>query len=410
MSGTYTPNNQEEISQFIYDSYQANKPLEIVTLNSKPIGRSIQCSQTLDLRKNSGVIEYAPEELFIKVKAGTPLIDILEILKSKKQCLGFEPVDLGYLYNGKSNYGSIGGVTSCNLSGPRRFKSGALRDHLLGFTAVNGKGECIKSGGTVVKNVTGYDLSKLLAGSYGTLSVLTELVFKVIPEPEYAETFILYDLNPKKAMEAFSVAMKTSLEVSGACFYSKKNTEFLRLNDIDSSKSVTAFRVEGPKKSVQERIVSLTKIFKEIKEKTVLELYQSNLFWKITANLECFSNSQNLVAKISLPPTETAGFISQFCEDDIMDINNKYFVDWAGGLVFLEINDKDPSYLILEKIKKFCKEKGSHITIIKANDNLRRTGFFVSTSDENIKILAAKIKQSFDPKSILNPGKIYAGI
>ena len=286
MSGTYTPNNQEEISQFIYDSYQANKPLEIVTFNSKPIGRSIQCSQTLDLRKNSGVIEYAPEELFIKVKAGTPLIDILEILKSKKQCLGFEPVDLGYLYNGKSNYGSIGGVTSCNLSGPRRFKSGALRDHLLGFTAVNGKGECIKSGGTVVKNVTGYDLSKLLAGSYGTLSVLTELVFKVVPEPEYAETFILYDLNPKKAMEAFSVAMKTSLEVSGACFYSKKNTEFLRLNDIDSSKSVTAFRVEGPKKSVQERIVSLTKIFKEIKGKTVLELYQSNLFWKITKGSE----------------------------------------------------------------------------------------------------------------------------
>jgi glycolate oxidase FAD binding subunit len=203
MSGTYTPNNQEEISQFIYDSYQANKPLEIVTFNSKPIGRSIQCSQTLDLRKNSGVIEYAPEELFIKVKAGTPLIDILEILKSKKQCLGFEPVDLGYLYNGKSNYGSIGGVTSCNLSGPRRFKSGALRDHLLGFTAVNGKGECIKSGGTVVKNVTGYDLSKLLAGSYGTLSVLTELVFKVVPEPEYAETFILYDLNPKKPWKLF---------------------------------------------------------------------------------------------------------------------------------------------------------------------------------------------------------------
>ena len=101
MSGTYTPNSQEEISQFIYDSYQANKPLEIVTLNSKPIGRSIQCSQTLDLRKNSGIIEYAPEELFIKVKAGTPLVDILEILKSKKQSLGFEPVDLGYLYNGK---------------------------------------------------------------------------------------------------------------------------------------------------------------------------------------------------------------------------------------------------------------------------------------------------------------------
>ena len=185
MSETYCPNNQEEISQFIYDSYELSKPIEITTLNSKPIGSSIQCSQTLDLRKNSGIIEYLPEELYIKVKAGTPLIDILELLKTKNQTLGFEPVDLGYLYSGKSNYGSVGGVVSCNLSGPRRFKSGALRDHLLGFTAVNGKGECIKSGGTVVKNVTGYDLSKLLAGSYGTLSVLTELILKVIPQPEH---------------------------------------------------------------------------------------------------------------------------------------------------------------------------------------------------------------------------------
>ena len=410
MSETYCPNNQEEISQFIYDSYELNKPIEITTLNSKPIGRSIQCSQTLDLRKNSGIIEYLPEELYIKVKAGTPLIDILELLKTKNQTLGFEPVDLGYLYSGKSNYGSVGGVVSCNLSGPRRFKSGALRDHLLGFTAVNGKGECIKSGGTVVKNVTGYDLSKLLAGSYGTLSVLTELILKVVPQPEHGETFILYGLSPQKALEAFSKAMKTSLEISGACYYSKNSINFLRLNDVDNSKSVTALRVEGTKKSVQERIESLNKILPEVKEKTTLEIYQSDLFWKMTANLECFNNSQNLIAKISLPPTETNSFINQFCEEEMLEINNRYFVEWAGGLVFLEIGDSDPSYLILEKIKKFCKEKGCHITIIKANATFRRTGFFISSSDANVKILTSKIKHSFDPKGILNPGKIYAGI
>ena len=243
MSDIFCPNNQEEISQFVYDCYESSRPIEIVTLNSKPIGRSIQCSQTLDLRKNSGIIEYLPDELYIKVKAGTPVIDILEILKSKKQTFGFEPVDLGYLYTGKPNYGSIGGVVSCNLSGPRRFKSGALRDHLLGFTAVNGKGECIKSGGTVVKNVTGYDLSKLLAGSYGTLSVLTELTLKVVPEPEFAETFVIYGLNPQEALEVFSKAMKTSLEISGACYYPKNNINFLRLNDLDNSKSITAFRI-----------------------------------------------------------------------------------------------------------------------------------------------------------------------
>ena len=410
MPGIYCPNNQEEISQFIYDCYESNRPIEITTLNSKPIGRSIQCSQTLDLRKNSGIVEYQPEELYIKVKAGTPLIDILEVLKSKNQMLGFEPVDLGYLYNGKPNYGSIGGVVSCNLSGPRRFKSGSLRDHLLGFTAVNGKGECIKSGGTVVKNVTGYDLSKLLAGSYGTLSVLTEVTLKVVPKPEFSETFVMYGLTPKEALEVFSKVMKTSLEISGACHYPKNNIDFLRLNDLDNSKTITALRIEGPKNSVQERIESLNKMFKDVKEKTILEIYQSDLFWKISANLECFNISQKIVAKISLPPTETTGFISQFCEDEIMGINNKYFIEWAGGLIFLEIGNEDPSYLILEKMKKFCKEKGGHITIMKADNTFRTSGFFLSSSDENIKILASKVKLSFDPRSILNPGKIYAGI
>ena len=410
MSDIFCPNNQEEISQFVYDCYESSRPIEIVTLNSKPIGRSIQCSQTLDLRKNSGIIEYLPDELYIKVKAGTPVIDILEILKSKKQTFGFEPVDLGYLYTGKPNYGSIGGVVSCNLSGPRRFKSGALRDHLLGFTAVNGKGECIKSGGTVVKNVTGYDLSKLLAGSYGTLSVLTELTLKVVPEPEFAETFVIYGLNPKEALEVFSKAMKTSLEISGACYYPKNNISFFRLNDLNNSKSITALRIEGPKNSVQERIQALNKIFELKKEKTILEIYQSNLFWKIAANLECFNNSENLVAKISLPPSEANNFVNQFCEDDLLGVSNKYFVEWAGGLVFVEIDNHDPSYLILEKMRKFCKEKKSHLTVIKANNTFRRSGFFITSSDENIKILASKVKHSFDPKSILNPGKIYAGI
>ena len=388
MSDIFCPNNQEEISQFVYDCYESSRPIEIVTLNSKPIGRSIQCSQTLDLRKNSGIIEYLPDELYIKVKAGTPVIDILEILKSKKQTFGFEPVDLGYLYTGKPNYGSIGGVVSCNLSGPRRFKSGALRDHLLGFTAVNGKGECIKSGGTVVKNVTGYDLSKLLAGSYGTLSVLTELTLKVVPEPEFAETFVIYGLNPQEALEVFSKAMKTSLEISGACYYPKNNINFLRLNDLDNSKSITALRIEGPKNSVQERIQALNKIFELKKEKTILEIYQSNLFWKIAANLECFNNSQNLVAKISVPPSEATNFVNQFCEDDLLGVSNKYFVEWAGGLVFVEIDNHDPSYLILEKMRKFCKEKNSHLTVIKANNTFRRSGFFITSSDENIKILA----------------------
>jgi len=410
MSEIFQPENESEISQFIYDSFQTDRPLEVCTLNTKPIGRSIQCSQTLDLRKNIGILEYLPEELYIKVKAGTSLLDILEVLKLKNQTLGFEPVDLGYLYSGKTNYGSVAGAVSCNLSGPRRFKSGALRDHMLGFTAVNGKGESIKSGGTVVKNVTGYDLSKLLAGSYGTLSVLTEIILKVMPEPDHSETLIIYGLNFEKASEIFSKVLKTSLEVSGACYYPHNNVSFLKLNDVKNTSSVIALRMEGPKQSVNERIENLKKMFTEFKDQTVLEIYQSKLFWKITANLECFANSSNIVVKISLPPSCMNKFINNYCEDSIMEINNKYLLEWGGGLIWMEIDNIDSSYLLLEKMKKFCLQYGGHITIIKADLNYRRTGFFISSNDENIKILSRKVKSSFDPKSILNPGKIYAGI
>ena len=198
----------------------------------------------------------------------------------------------------------MAGTVACNLSGPRRFKSGALRDHLLGFAAINGKGESIQSGGTVVKNVTGYDLSKLLAGSYGTLSVLTEVILKVTPEPEHSETLIIHGQSFENASKIFSQVLKTSLEISGACYYPSNNIKFLRLNDVKNTSSVTALRIEGPKQSVNERIQNLQKIFSEYNDQTVLEVYQSNLFWKITANLDCFSNSpqshcKNFITSIS---------------------------------------------------------------------------------------------------------------
>ena len=129
------------------------------------------------------------------------------------------------------------------------------------------------------------------------LSVLTEVTLKVVPKPEFSETFVMYGLTPKEALEVFSKVMKTSLEISGACHYPKNNIDFLRLNDLDNSRTITALRIEGPKNSVQERIESLNKMFKEVKEKTILEIYQSDLFWKISANLECFNNSPKILLK-----------------------------------------------------------------------------------------------------------------
>ena len=164
------PQTEGEVSAFIKKFYKSNIPIELFGSGSKKkIGKPLQCAKSLSLSKLNGIVEYLPEELYIKVKAGTPIKIIEEELKKNKQQLAFEPIDFGYLLNEKSDYGTAGGQVACNISGPRRFKVGSVRDHVLGFRGVNGKGEIIKSGGVVVKNVTGYDLSKLMCGSYGTL-------------------------------------------------------------------------------------------------------------------------------------------------------------------------------------------------------------------------------------------------
>ena len=154
------PETREDISLIIRECYKKN------------IGRNFQVEKTLNLSNYKGIIEYKPEELYIKVKAGTPIKEIKTELDKHNQQLAFEPNDFGPLFKGNHDEGSIGGVVSCNFSGPRRFKVGSARDHVLGFQGINGRGETIKSGGTVVKNVTGYDLSKILTGSFGTLTIL----------------------------------------------------------------------------------------------------------------------------------------------------------------------------------------------------------------------------------------------
>ena len=399
MNDIYSPVSEKEVSDFIYESHQENSPIEIVGQNSKKIGRIIQCSKTLCLEKINGIIEYYPEELYIKVKVGTSLEEIENALEDKNQTFGFEPIDLGYLYYGKSYSGTIGGMVACNLSGPRRFKVGSLRDHLLGFKAINGAGEQIKSGGTVVKNVTGYDLSKLVSGSYGTLCALTEVTLKVLPNYEYQETFCIYGSNYNEAINFFLKAMDTSLEISGACYYPDNNTNFFRLNDIKQNSSILSLRVEGPKNSVQERIQQLKKIFAE-KDFSVLDIFQSKAFWSLSKNLEAFKNSSEIVCKISLPITKTSEFLDKFSNDI------KYFIDWAGGLIWISARDNE----IISKMRIFTVKNNGHLTIYKAEANFRRTEEFLTYGDTNLKVLSSKIKKSFDPNLILNPGKMYAGI
>tara|TARA_B100000989_G_scaffold10857_1_gene7409 strand:+ start:13943 stop:15208 length:1266 start_codon:yes stop_codon:yes gene_type:complete len=406
------PTNEIELSEIIRNHYKKNLPTTVVGSNSKNfIGYKPQTAKTISLENFNGIIEYLPEELYIKVKPGTPISLVEDTLEKKNQELAFEVIDLGYIKNGVSNKGTVGGQVSCNLAGSRRFKVGSIRDHILGFRAINGKGEIIKSGGTVVKNVTGYDLSKLITGSYGTLVALTEIVLKASPKKESQSTVIINESKIKKVSELLDKILSSSNEVSGAVFipnepdnekFTINKRKIFKFNDLRNDGPFIAFRIEGDKESIQERYLELKKEL-DLKnyDTSYLDSFQSVPFWKKINNIELFSYSKNNIIKAVIPPSYNSDLM------EYLENKYKYYIDWCGSLFWIEIIDGKN-----EKIK-LLKEKvdmmGGYLTIIKKSENFSYDMDLFSK--EKVKLdLSKKIKQSFDPKRILNPGKMYREI
>ena len=400
----FKPSTREEIVEIVKNCFKKNIPLEINGLKSKnKIGRNFQSEKTLDLSNYSGVIEYKPEELYIKVKAGTPIKDIVEQLDKNNQQLAFEPNDFGYLFNGASNSGSIGGVVSCNFAGSRRFKVGSVRDHVLGFQGLNGKGETIKSGGTVVKNVTGYDLCKLLSGSFGTLSILTELSIKVLPKPETSKTLVIKNPHLKKALSYLGQSLSSSTDPSGGVFYPDYFGKNFILNDLTHEGGLTAIRIEGPTNSVDQRIDRLSKELELLSQEiSILDTEQSNIFWNRTKNLEVFKNLKSNLLRIVVPISETLQVIQKLKSNDV-----NYFIDWGGSLVWMAFNEINTK--ILNETKQIVKKHHGYYTIIKIEEDLKASADIFTIDPIKYKI-SEKIKKSFDPKRIFNPGKMYTGI
>ena len=398
------PTTREEISDIIKKCYKKNIPIEVSCLKSKKkIGRNFQTEKTLDLSSYSGIIEYKPEELYIKAKAGTSLKEIKDELDKHNQQLAFEPVDFGPIFLGKTDEGSIGGVIACNFSGPRRFKVGSVRDHVLGFQGVNGKGEIIKSGGTVVKNVTGYDLSKLLSGSFGTLTVLTEVSVKVLPKPSLTKTLVIDNPHLLKALDYLSIALSSSSDPSGGVFYPEYFRNYFTFNDLTTEGPITAIRIEGASNSIDHRIKKLCEELKVNRnEVAILEPEQSNIFWEKTRRLEIFSELKDNLLRIVIPSNETFEVLNKLKVFDI-----KYFIDWGGSLIWVQIEIIDSK--ILRKIKEIISNANGYVTVIKIEENLKAS-IDVFTIDSIKYKITEKIKKSFDPKRILNPGKMYSGI
>ena len=406
------PQNEREVSSIIKKFYKSNVPIELIGSGSKKkIGKPLQCSKTLSLSNLNGIIEYLPEELYIKVKACTLIKQIEEELKKNKQQIAFEPIDFGYLLNGKSDYGTAAGQIACNISGPRRFKVGSVRDHVLGFRGVNGKGEIIKSGGVVVKNVTGYDLSKLICGSYGTLVALTEITFKVLPAPEGSKTLVIHNQKLEFATDFLDGAISSSNDISGAIFLPKEpkvpgcvmNIEkTFKLNDLKHEGSITAIRIEGSKNSIDQRIENLINELKIINlNVSILQTHQSEIFWNKVKNLEFFSSSKNSILRIVIPPSECVNLVYQLSN------KYKYYLDWGGALMWMEAFELSEE--MFESIRKKVIRLGGYVTMIKNSDYLPFVEDVFTINRDRFNI-SQNIKKSFDPKRILNPGKMYTGI
>src|SRR6187399_407204 len=251
MTDPLKPRDAKDVEAAVGWALAEAKTLEIVGRGSKRgIGRAAQWDLSLDLSELSGVTLYEPEELVLSAKAGTPLAEIEKLLAEHNQELAFEPIDYGPLLGGPAGHGTAGGTVAANLSGPRRIKAGAARDHFLGFTAVSGRGETFKSGGRVVKNVTGYDLCKVLAGSYGTLAAMTDVTVKVLPRAETEQTLLVLGLDDAAAIRAMSAAMNSSNDVSGAAHFPAPIAASIQ---AEAGRALTALRLEGVAPSVAHR-------------------------------------------------------------------------------------------------------------------------------------------------------------
>ena len=400
MTDRFEATDARQVEEVVRWAAAEETPLEIVGHGSKRgIGRPVQAAHTLDLSKLSGVTLYEPEELVLSAKAGTPLAEIEALLASRNQQLAFEPMDYGPLFGSERGKGTIGGVLAANLSGPRRLKAGAARDHILGVHAVSGRGEAFKSGGRVVKNVTGYDLSKGLAGSWGTLAVVTDLTFKVLPAAETEVTFVLRGLLDEDAARAMALAMGSSAEVSGAAHLPYAIASRVA-GEALGQEAATLLRVEGFGPSVAARVALLRGLLGAAAPVEEIGGERSQVLWRDIRDCIPFADSsERPVWRVSTPPADGHAMVYALRKQ----VAAEAFYDWQGGLIWLRLESDAEADLVRRLVRA---HGGGHATLVRASPAVRTAVPVFDPQPPSLAALSARLKAEFDPNAILNPGRM----
>lgn len=402
MSDVVTVSDEAALVDAVASAVAEGARLEVAGRASKRgIGRAAQATRTLDVSALCGVTLYEPEELVLSARAGTPMAEIEALLAKNAQMLAFEPMDPGPLLGSVPGGGSLGGMFACNLSGPRRLSHGAVRDHALGIRAVSGRGEVFKSGGRVMKNVTGYDLPRLLAGSHGTLAVMSEVTLKVLPRPQTQETLLVFGLDAAAAARAMSAAMGSSCEVSAAATLPASISR--RREEVPAEVSVVAFRLEGFEPSVRARRAMLISVMTPFGAVEVLEEEASLAFWAMVRDVLPFAATmERAVWRISTTPMAGPRLAHELSHM----LGAEAFCDWAGGLVWVQMPEEAAR---AEVVRAALEPHGGHATLIRASV-AERAGDVFQPLDGPLDALQRRVKASFDPSGVLNPGRMYAGM
>ncbi len=414
MTDIIKPRDGKDVEDAVGWALGAGKSLEIVGHGTKrTLGRPAQVDATLDLSALSGVTLYEPEELVLSAQAGTPLSEIIALTAAKGQELAFEPMHYAAL-TGHDGAGTLGGALAANLAGPRRIKAGAARDHFLGFTAVSGRGETFKSGGRVVKNVTGYDLCKLMAGSWGTLAAMTAVTVKTLPKAETEATLMVLGLEADAAMSAMAAAMGSSCDVSGAA-HLPAGIALRASDDLPVGHAVTSFRLEGVAPSGEHRRGALADRMKPLGTLAALGAPQSRTLWRAIRDVVPFATrldgvqargaaAEPAVWRISTAPTSgarLAGLIAGPGEAE-------FLYDWAGGLVWAALPAGEAAGAA--RVRAAVAACGGHATLVRAPAAIRAAVAAFEPQDGALAALTRRVKESFDPSGVLNPGRMWAGV
>ncbi len=408
---TLRPTTADELLAAVKDALADATPLEILGAGTKrDIGRPFQAGRRLETAAMTGITLYEPGELVMSARAGTPMAEIEAQLKKNNQELAFEPPDLGPLLGGAAGAQTIGGVLAGNLAGPRRIKAGSARDHFLGFHAVSGRGEAFKSGGRVMKNVTGYDLSKLLAGSWGTLAVMSDVTLKVLPAAEKTRSVLVLGLDPAAAVRAMTAALQSAHDVSGAAHLPAALAARSSVSYVSGAgKSVTALRLEGTPGSVAWRCAELTKQMADFGAVEELHSMNSATLWRELRDVSFLVEPRDRpVWRLSVPPQAGPSVAAAIAKV----IDASWFMDWGGGLIWLSgaPGSADAGAGVVRDAVFGTVGADGHATLYRAPADLRASVAVFQPQPPALAALTERVKDSFDPKRILNPGRMYAGV